>query len=386
MRRVGETASAACLSFLVLLGVGAVIVAAAKLQFPSLGKGASPLDVLRAIVIVALGSLGATVRLGGLGVSVVPLGAMALVSAGIAWATKSSLQATPSQSLVDGARDGALLGPFLGLLCAVAAAIFKLDGGTDPVSVSVTGAGVLGTLWGSVFGALGGMLRSTSLRGLVSVRAESLSRFNPSTYLVLESSVICLGLLVAGGVAAVLGSLVYRLASSPLPPGFDAGDAVAGTVYLIAFLPNVVAAVLAVAMGGGVDVGAEVSAAGERIGPLLHYSLSSWGGGDPSPLVYALLAIPVCAFTASGYLIAARCRDPARTAVGLAGSAAVVTVVLGLLWIVGDARLGGGLVSGHGVAKVAVAAAEAVPLAFGWALGMGLVGWALHETMRRGTT
>ena len=75
-RAVGEGALAAALSFLGLLCVGAVLVAAARLQIPGLGAGASSLNVLAAVIVAAVGTLGANVHLEGIELAFVPMGAL----------------------------------------------------------------------------------------------------------------------------------------------------------------------------------------------------------------------------------------------------------------------------------------------------------------------
>src|SRR3712207_2135757 len=78
-RPLAEGAIAAVLSWLALLGAGAVLVAAARLQAPQLGSGAEVAEVFSAIVVAALGTLGGPVEIGGLELTVLPLGALAVI-------------------------------------------------------------------------------------------------------------------------------------------------------------------------------------------------------------------------------------------------------------------------------------------------------------------
>ena len=74
--------------FLCAIAAGAALVLAAKLQVPDLGADASPATVFESIVIVGLGGLGAPVEVGRAVVTIVPLGTVAVVCAGIASAAR----------------------------------------------------------------------------------------------------------------------------------------------------------------------------------------------------------------------------------------------------------------------------------------------------------
>ena len=78
---------AAFFSFLVLIACGAVLVAAAKLQYGFLGETASALDVLTSIVMVGVAVLRVPLEIGDLSVSALPLGALAVVGYALMWSS-----------------------------------------------------------------------------------------------------------------------------------------------------------------------------------------------------------------------------------------------------------------------------------------------------------
>jgi hypothetical protein len=383
----GEALSGACVAFVSLVAVGAVLVAAAKLQFTSLGTGTNPLRVLTAAVLSGIATLGTGVRLGGLTVSAVPLGALLLSGGLIAWAAAGARPtAHPPRTKGDGLALSTALrfGLILGLLCAAAALLFRIPEGPVPVSVPPLRAGFLGLVWGIGFGFVGVRLRGSSVRSRMS---SAWSRLFEGSAGGGREVLICSGAglmaLAATSIAAVLGALIFRLWTSPLPGGFGVGDAVADLVFLLAFLPNVLVAAVTLSLGASVTVGAEITAAGERVGPVIHYSLASWGDG-PTPLpAFLLLLVPALSFLFGGY--AARVVSERRegTPLRLVPSAALTALVVGALTLVGNARLGGGLVSGSGVASVAPETMTVIPLAFAWALAFGFAGWSIHDFMER---
>jgi hypothetical protein len=379
-----DSAVAACLAFVGLVAVGAVLVAAAKLQFTSLGTGSNPLRVLSATVMAGLASIGATVRIGELSLAVVPLGALVAAGFLMSWA----VTVTFDESAVGrGSRETAAaavrFGVVLGLLCFGAALIFRIPEDPVPVSVSAVQAGLFGLVWGSACGGLGLAMRGLSWRDQLRRSWVELMKPGGVWRGAFAGSVVGLGTLLVTSLAAVLIGTIYRLAVSPLPGRFDVGDAIAGFVYLIVFLPNALVSVASLAMGAPIVVGAEITAGGERVGPVLEYSLASWGDGSSPPIVYLLLLVPLVSFLAAGFTVRAVTADRDGTLLSIVLGAAVTAPVVGLLCVASDARLGAGLAGGNGVAKVAPDAVAVMPLAFGWSLAVGLAGWALHDLLER---
>ncbi len=119
--------AAACLAFLVLLALGALLLVAAKLQYPGFGAGANPIEVLSAIVILGLAILRVPIHVDQLVVSVLPLGALLAAGFGIAWATSVTLRSADERRLLLGLSVGV---PF-GILCWLAALVFRFGGRSD---------------------------------------------------------------------------------------------------------------------------------------------------------------------------------------------------------------------------------------------------------------
>ncbi len=351
---VAEASALAAIVFLTTLVAGAGLLVAAKLQFPGLGSGASPFDILKAIGLIGIASLGATINLDGLQLSTIPLGMLALVGG-------ASL-VVAAQSLREGRLsnwDIPLVGGWLGLFASVASLVFRF-GGDAEVAASPGAAFVFGFIWGSVFAALGwwwhgGRVRigwNRALGNIVSVAKR-------------------VALVIAfGGTVAVLCLVIVRLATDPLPRGFGIGDAVAALIYLVAFLPNLVIAIFSFAVGATLEVGAQLEIAGETVGPLRTLSLWHWDGGEG--IGWLLLALPAGTAFAAG--VAAERTAPSRHGMWahLAGTALIVGAGVAALAGLGDARLGAGLVRERGVASIAVDALEAGALASLWVGGGGL--------------
>jgi hypothetical protein len=382
-----EAATGACVAFVSLVAVGAVLVAAAKLQFTSLGAGSNPLRVLTVAVLSGIATLGTGVRLGGLTVSAVPLGALLVAGGLVAWAAAGARSSEPMSGLGAEASTwprALRFGVVLGALCAVGALVFRIPEEPVPVSLPPLRAGLLGLVWGAGFGYLGMKLRGSSDRArLSSLWPRLLARFRGGARDVLVCSGAGLLALVVTALAAVLAGLIFRLGTSPVPGAFGAGDAIAGVIFLVAFLPNVLVTAVTLALGASVTVGAEITAAGERIGPVVHYSLASWGNGPTPRPAYLLLLVPALSFFVAGFTARASSINRDGAPLHLVASAALTALVLGALTLVSDARLGGGLVSGLGVAKVAPETVAVIPLAFGWALVFSFAGWAIHDFLER---
>jgi hypothetical protein len=116
---------------------------------------------------------------------------------------------------------------------------------------------------------------------------------------------------------------------------------------------------------------------------VLEYSLASWGSGSTPVVAYLLLLVPIASFVAAGFTARAVTADRDKAPLPILVGAVITALVVGLLCLVGDARLGAGLAGGTGVAKVAPDAATLIPLAFGWSLALGLAGWAVHDLLER---
>lgn len=357
------------------LFAGAVLLVAAKLQVPDLGAGASPVTVLKTVVLVALGSLGAPVDIGRVEVSALPLGAVAFVCAGIAWAARNSLVGGGRRGpLRDSLRPALLVAVFLGVMCATAALAARIGSGPTVVAARPPIAGAAGAAWGflSVLGAhLAGTLRASidSLRRPRSLTAPASAGARSATLLVL----LALAAVAAFGVARVL----FR--SGP------AAGALGSLIHGLAFAPNLAAAGAALALGSRVEAGFGGLAGDGASAP--GYALLDWAGG-PTPVVAWVLplAAGVCVI-ALGLALARRFeRTPeanaTRRIAESAAAALTFAMPLALLALAGDARAG--VVEQEGFVRLAPDALQVLWLGLVWAAAGIVVGLLLGRWTRLG--
>lgn len=371
-----DAAGVAGMLFLSLLVVASVLLVAGKLQFPSLGSGASPLDVLRAIGLVALACLGVTVEIDDLPLSVLPLGALAAAAFLAYRLSRPVLSDRLHHPLLDGLKIGA---PF-GVLCLLGSLVFRF-GGDVPVAASALESLIVGLIWGSMFGAAGSALADRGgLGGHPAVATRSLGLVRPELRGGVRAGGVMIGLASYGGLVGLLSIVVGRLASSDLPRNFQSADALAGVVYLAAFLPNAVAAVLTLGMGGSLTIGAQVQVSGRTIGPLREISLLDPGTTPAALLV--LLAVPLVTTAVAGAWVGRRERDLFGAVRSIVLGAVVLAAALGVTAAIGDARLGGGLVREEGLGLVAIEGGKAALLALCWGSIGGSVGAAADRVLR----
>ncbi|MDQ4064972.1 MAG: hypothetical protein M3161_02885, partial [Actinomycetota bacterium] len=368
---------AAALSFVIVLVIGGVLVLAAKLNFPEIGGGGDFLGAINAIVIAGLGALGVPILLDGVAVAALPLGALAAIGWGMTWATRSIVGTVDAADVRRTALWGARVALPFGMLCWVAALVFRFRG-AHPVSSDALAALLVGAFWGALFGALGTVGARVSLRAWARRAwhhyATRLAELRPA----LIGAAAALLALVALGVGAMLLWFIIGLARDAPGRYFDAGDAFAYLVYVIAFLPNIVIAVVSVAFGAPVVAGARVTLGGQVSETVREYSMWGWGGNDAPGVLMFLLLVPLLAGITGG--IVARRYEPDRLrfaeVVGLLSAIVAVTLTLGA-WI-GRARLAG-VVRSDGFGYVAVDVVLLFVLSF-LAIGVtAALGWFLAE-------
>lgn len=371
-----EAVEGAALAFLFMLCVAAVLVLALRLQ--GIGSEGNIIEILSVIVLFALGILGIPVRLGGMAISLVPLGALLIVGAGIVWAVRVALARRDTLGMRGRVVDGIKAGLCFGILCFVAALMFRISGKT-PISANPWIALVFGCAWGALFGALAGWSMPLSpwarvkallaTAGLTGVRGGILG------------GSVALAICALLGVLVLLLWIIGALIAGP-PRDLGASDAFAGLLYLSAFLPNIVVAVVCLGLGAPLAVGAQISTGGRLIGPLREYSIFGWVGGDAPWYAAALILIPAIGCFAAGIYAQTRGRPESRTRTILimAGTFAVALFMLSLL---GEARLGPGLLRARGFAKISPHPWWTLLLAFTWATVLGHVGWRVSETRTR---
>ncbi|HEX2239836.1 MAG TPA: hypothetical protein VHJ82_01650, partial [Actinomycetota bacterium] len=288
-------------AFLVIASVGALFLVGLKLQAPGLGAGASVPSVLAGIVISGLATLGVPTEVGDLTVTVVPMGGLLCVGAAVAWGAVGMMRRIDAPDTSQRIRWGAALGPCLALICGVAAFVFRIRDAAEPVSSNPLWSATLGLLWGSLFGAAGGLLSS---RGTVRVQLAALTTRFGAVEGAARYSVLSLALALTLTAVATMAWIVLLLAGGPVGQ-FGPSDAAAAAVHFFLFLPNAITWVLAIALGAGVQLAAGL--AGARRGADVDRVLSLWSWPEGTPwFAYLLLVIPVVATLGGGLAIARR--------------------------------------------------------------------------------
>ena len=380
-----DASAAAALAFLVLLSTGAVLLLAAKLQAPSFGAGASPLDVFTAVVILGLGSIRVPVHLGDLVFTLLPLGAATAIAVGVVWATRTSFRR--GQVPPPSARDGLKVGALFALMCWLFALVFRFRDPPTVAHAGAIGALLLGGLWGSLFGALGVATLATSPAAVVAKGMAWLGARSRTLREGVQTGGVMLGLSTLMAAAALLLWIIVGLARGAQPRSFDAGDALSALIYLLAFVPNVVVAILSLAVGAPIEVGAQVTFGGRLVGAIHDYSIFGWAGGQAPAWVFALPVIPLLACIGGGVWLRGRTGDREEGVGGdsrrtVAVAAATFGATLFVLALLGEARLGAALVRNRGVGLVAPNPWLVGVLSFAWAAVGGLAGLYLSDQTR----
>lgn len=358
---------AAALAFLGLLAIGAVFLLAVKAQFPSLGAGGDPVDVLTSIVILSLAALRVPVHLGDLSFTVLPLGALAAFAGVVMWSCRSVVRAARP-------RRGLIVGGVFGVVATIAALVFRFRFEQDPIYAGALGALILGTLWTSAFAALSFASLGTPLRRLAGRRVGAWRSDRPVLYEGVRAGGLMLLLVALGAAAAGLLWAIVVLARGGGPQNLDVGDVAAALVYLAAFAPNLVVMVISVALGAPVDVGAGLTLAGKVRQNVRELSVTDDGGA-----LWLLLLIPAAACGAAGYWARKNASDAKRMVPVIATAAAVFALTLAALAWLGEARLGAKLAAARGFGLVAARAWLVLVLGAAWALVGGCAGWLLAE-------
>lgn len=374
-----EAVGAAAFCFLSILGIGSVLVVAAKLENPGLGADAGALDVLSAIVVLGLAGIGATLDLGRLSVDVLPLGVLVLFGWIVSWAARTVVGKRHVENASAAALEGMKLAVPLGLICFVAALIFRVGRSGDVLRADPVMAAFVASLWGALFGALGGMRSRGSLASRARnaiVRLESHGR--PLHDGVIAGGAMLLATAVLSA-AALLVIIIVGLMRGEPSAHLTAGDAASGLVYLAAFLPNLVVLVASFSLGANVEVGARVSLAGRPVGGLHSFSLLGWDGAVPGgAALLLLLFIPLAACLFGGFTARRNSFEGTGFPVVLGTAAVVYAGVLSLLGWLSSARIGVGVL-GRGIGRLAPGADGAFVLALLWAGAAGWLGWKLGE-------
>lgn len=372
-----DAASAAGLGFMSLLIVGGVLVLAAKLNFPSIGAAGDFLDAFTAIVVAGLTSIGIPMVLDGLSVAALPLGALALIGAGVMWGVRSSFPVPSSPGLWGAIERGARVGVPFGLLCWFFALVFRFRG-EHPVNADAGVALVVGMFWGTVFGALGALRMVERLRTVVGRVSAGIKARDRSVFEGLWTGGVMLSAAALGGAVATFLWIIVALARGAPGGHFDAGDAFAYVVYLAAFFPNVVVMLLSMSLGAPLDVGAKVNLGGELVGPLREYSVAAWGRGEPPLLLWLLVLVPLLACVVGGFLATRRNSDNKLMLPILLIASTTFSVAITLVGAIGHVRMAG-VVKGSGYGMVAPRVELVLLFAFLFSGVAGFLGWSLGE-------
>jgi hypothetical protein len=375
-----DAATAAALSWLALLCLAAILLLAPKLQYPGFATGANPVDIFTGMVMVALGVLRVPLHLGKLTLVALPMGALIGFAATTAWATRSVFHkgaSTPGSAVWPRAiRVAVIFSVIAGLL----AVIFRFRG-DEPAWAGLPGALFWGFLWTLAFSAIGLARGPDRWRG-VAARAVAGLRSRSQTYADgLTAGALMIGVASLVATAALLLWIIGGLARETPYGGFGVGDAGAAILYFVAYLPNIIVALVSFSMGAPVLRGAQIGIGGRKIGGLHEVSLLQYPDGVPA-YAFLLLIVPVIACLAGGYWIGRRNTSAALwKTVGVA--AVTFAVVLALLGWLGEARLGAGLVEQRGFARVAISPGKTLVWALLWA---SVCGWLGSEIAIRSRT
>ena len=359
---------AAALIFLALLAVGAVFVIALKLQFPDLGAGADPVEMLTSLVVLALAALRVPVYVGDVALTVLPLGVLTVTALVVRWACAATIPAAP-------ARCGLLVGVSFGAIAGVAALIFRFRFEADPINAGAIGAFMMGTFWVSLFAALSFASTPGGLHALVRERATKLRARRPSIFEGLRAGLLMLTLSAVLGVAAALLWAISILVGGGGPTYDNVGEVIAALLYITAFAPNLVVGVVSLSLGAPVEIGAGVTVAGRVRDNIQEISIFD---GPPDALLLLLL-VPLTACLLGGFWSRRQARDPHLAVRILAIAALVFAGSLALLGALGDVRLGAQLTPDRGFGVVAPRAGLVFMLGLLWGGGVGYAGWTIAE-------
>jgi hypothetical protein len=368
----GLAATAAALGFLAALAVGAAFVAVLKVYDPGFGAARDPLWVLIRIVIAGLAALGIPIEQAGVQGSVLPLGALAVIAWAIIWAGRNIVTKSGAASTQERLIQGAKIGLPFAVMVFVAALVFRVRDGIE-VGAEPGAAFLLGALWGSAFGAIGGVssgnaLRSWLGRGRASSGFSVLQEGMMGAWLTLTTAAIL------AAAAAILFLIIDLATGSNLSLG--AADAIAILFLLVVFAPNIVVGTMAFSLGAPIVFVAEALGSGLN----REFSLLGWGAEGPDWFLYPLLLIPLIACLFGGYALRRRTAHASSWIEIIAIMACLFSAVLTILVYVGGISLDRAFLGEGSLLVLGADPAAVFFLSFLWAVGVGGAGWKLAET------
>jgi len=234
---------------------------------------------------------------------------------------------------------------------------------------------LLGSLWVAVFAYLAVTTARSSPRRLVDGWASRWKTQRPQIFEGVRAGLLMLA--VAAILAAGAGLLwaIVTLLRGGGPEHLRFGGLVAAVVYIVAFAPNLVIAVMSLSLGAPVDVGAGLTVGGKLRDNVEQISVF----GDESGVLILLLLIPLGACVFGGYWARRNTSDAAGFLRVLAVAALVFGGAIALLAALGDVRLGARLATDRGFGLIAPRAWLVLLLGTLWAAGCGYAGWIAAE-------
>ena len=366
--------AAAVYGFLGVLGAGAVLMVAAKLQNPSFASGSAVMDVFSGIVILGLACLRVPIHVGDLALAAAPLLGLAAIGWMLVVATSAEARGRLAAEVRSSLRRSLLVSLCFGALCWGSALIFRLRG-DETVFAGALGALVWGTLWGFTFARLGEM------RAVGGIPTSDLLRARAS----LSAALVALATLAALGLAAGLVWAIAWLVAAD--PAIGAGDALAVLIYVVAFAPNLALTVGALGLGAGAGLGAQAAIGGRVLSASRSLSMWDWPG-EPDPLYpLLLLLVPLVACTVGSMFLHLPGEGRQAPLTTVLETAALFAIALTLLLWIGRVELQG-LGATTGLRVLTPNLFHVFALAFLWMALIGLAQPKVYEfakAWRRGS-
>ncbi|MGH2774228.1 MAG: zinc ribbon domain-containing protein [Actinomycetota bacterium] len=370
----GQFAGAAAIGWLTLVGLGALIVAAA-----AIGSGGFPginaLDVLSLVVVFGLSIMGVSLEFSNLGpvgpsFGMIWFGALAIFGYTLSWATARVVAQRSPHSLRGLMIEGSKVALPFALYCLLAALLFKIsDVGT--LGASAPQALFLGLLWGALFGALGGLRSKEPLAVIWGRLLESAKSKRRSTYEGIAAAGVMLGTTALASAAAFLLIIIIALARGDSLDGLTIGSVVAALIVLALTLPNVLSLIAAVSLG------APLSGVADTLGASESISIVGFGGRTSGGLVLLLLLIPLLSCLLGGFSAYRQSLDRTKMIEVLVATACVYAGTLAVLALLNGFSFRG--VEGVSIGVVNTNFLLVALLGLVWAALFGFAGWKLAE-------
>ena len=370
----GHFAGAAAIGWLTLVGLGALIVAAAAIGSGGF-QGINALDVLSLVVVFGLSIMGVSIEFSNLGpvgpsFGMIWLGALAIFGYTISWATARVVAQRSPHSLRGLMIDGSKVALPFALYCLLAALLFKIDD-VGTLSASAPQALFLGLFWGALFGALGGLRSKEPLAAIWGRGLESVKSKRRSTYEGVAAAGVMLGTTALASAAAFLLIIIAALARGDSLDGLTIGSVVAALIVLALTLPNVLSLIAAVALG------APLSGVGDTLLASDSVSIIGFGGRTSGGLVLLLLLIPLLSCLLGGFSAYRQSIDRSKFTEVLIAAACVYAGTLAVLALLNGFSFRG--VEGVSIGVVNTNFLLVALMGLVWAAVFGFAGWKLAE-------